>query len=150
MTIPEIIKEEENNLQSIYFHKEGLFWRAYERSAYQVVKHLRDLKAIKKCFKVADNKEIVIVGVPEKTLNDIISGQTIKERTDKRICLTLDVPLVEDDYNTWKNSVSLVAAKAQNAETNEESIKNMIKNFNIADKTPIDCMIFLSKLKNMI
>ena len=50
MLISEIIKEEESNLQNIFFHKEGLFWRAYEHSAYQVVTHLRELKVIKKCF----------------------------------------------------------------------------------------------------
>ena len=150
MLISEIIKEEESNLQNIFFHKEGLFWRAYEHSAYQVVTHLKELKVIKKCFKVAGNKEIVFVGVPEKTLSKITANKNITENADKRITIKLETSLIEDEYNSWKNNIQLVADKVQNAESNEEDVKKMIKNFNVAASTPIDCMLFLTKIQNMI
>ena len=151
MSISEIIKEEENNLQNIIFHKEGMFWRAYEHSAYQVVTHLKELKVIKKCFKVAGNKEIVFVGVPQKTLSEIAANKPITENADKRITMKLETPLIEDEYNSWKNSIQFVPAdKVQNAESTEKDIKKMIKNFNVAASTPIDCMLFLTKIQNMI
>lgn len=71
MTIKEIYEEEQNNSQSIIFHKEGLFWRAYERSAYAVIATIREFKATYKQYKVIQNRYLVYIGIPEKTLNAV-------------------------------------------------------------------------------
>lgn len=47
MKIKEILKIVRENTDSIILLKEGIFWRAYERSAYRFVKHLKLLRIIK-------------------------------------------------------------------------------------------------------
>jgi hypothetical protein len=42
MTIKEILASEGENFDSIVLYREGLFWRAaYERSAFNFVKHIK-------------------------------------------------------------------------------------------------------------
>jgi hypothetical protein len=41
MTIKEILSSEGVNFDSIVVYREGLFWRCYERSAYNFVKHIK-------------------------------------------------------------------------------------------------------------
>jgi len=40
MQIKAIIAQESNNVGSIILFREGIFWRAYERSAYYFVKYI--------------------------------------------------------------------------------------------------------------
>ena len=59
MKISEIVKREENN-KDIILHKEGMFWRAYEYSAYTFVKNIKQYNAKKKFIKKV-NSDIVFI-----------------------------------------------------------------------------------------
>jgi len=56
MKIEEILKTEDN--LNIYLHNEGLFWRAYEYSAFTFVKSIKQYNAKKKFIKKV-NSDIV-------------------------------------------------------------------------------------------
>ena len=62
MKIEEIVKTEDS--QNIYLHKEGLFWRAYEYSAYAFIKNIKQYNAKKKFIKKVGS-EIVFNGFPD-------------------------------------------------------------------------------------
>jgi len=82
MKIEEILKTED--YQNIYLHKEGLFWRSYEYSAYVFVKNVKKYNVKKKFVKKVDN-DIVFIGFPDSTLANILNlckhnGFTINKR----------------------------------------------------------------------
>lgn len=64
MKVSEILQMEQTYTESIILHKEGLFWRAYERSAYLLLKHYRQFQLTKKRVKYLE-KEIVYCGFPD-------------------------------------------------------------------------------------
>lgn len=51
MTQKEIFNSENENLEYIYLHKEGIFWKAYERSAFRVIQRQPGFKLKKKFIK---------------------------------------------------------------------------------------------------
>lgn len=63
MVIKEILEKEKNNSSYCYLYKEGLFWRAYEKSAMIFVNNIRKYALIKKFYKNVGN-EIVYLGFP--------------------------------------------------------------------------------------
>ena len=69
MKIEDIIKTEDNT--SIYLHNEGLFWRAYDYSAYAFVNSIKQYNAKKKFIKKVNN-EIVFLGFPASAFNNIL------------------------------------------------------------------------------
>jgi hypothetical protein len=71
MKIKEIVKLEEDNHDKCYLIKEGLFWRAYEKSAFWFVDKLRSYMITKKHFKGL-NADVAYIGFPdtEKAANN--------------------------------------------------------------------------------
>jgi hypothetical protein len=60
MKIIELIKLEESN-SGILLHKEGIFWRAYERSAYRFVNHLTAYRVQLRYYKNI-KQDVVYIG----------------------------------------------------------------------------------------
>ena len=70
MKIADIYNTEQNNNNSIYLHKEGLFLRAYEVSAYLFCKNIKKYSVIKKHYKII-NKDIVYIGFPSTVFEQL-------------------------------------------------------------------------------
>ena len=51
MKITNILKIEQENINSIFLHKEGIFWRAYEHSAYLFTLFIKEYQITKKFYK---------------------------------------------------------------------------------------------------
>ena len=66
-SISDILKREELQNPRIYLHKEGIFWKAYQYSAYQIVQRQVNIKPKKKFIKTV-SCEIVSLGFPDITL----------------------------------------------------------------------------------
>lgn len=66
MTSQDFIRAEAENTDRIILYKEGLFWKAYERSAYILCMQVRPFKPTKKSLKSLDGGHIVSVGFPWK------------------------------------------------------------------------------------
>ena len=69
MKISEIVKTEQENIQ-IVLHKEGLFYRVYERSAFLFVKHIKEYQVIKKYYKNV-KQEVAYLGFPQHVFSKI-------------------------------------------------------------------------------
>lgn len=68
-SIIEIIGKETKNTDCIHLYKEGLFWKAYQQSAYRI-NHLPfvEYKVIKKYVK-AVGQEVISIGFPSLNLS---------------------------------------------------------------------------------
>lgn len=63
-TIKERIEREQSNCDKIYLYKEGIFYRAYERSAYLWITNICNYEIKKRYVKTID-RDIVYLGFPE-------------------------------------------------------------------------------------
>ena len=70
MTIKEILEIENANADMINLFKEGIFWRVYQKSAYYFVRHIKELKVLKKFYEIV-NCEVVYAGFPDTILPQI-------------------------------------------------------------------------------
>ena len=62
MTSKDFIEAEAGNNGSIILYREGLFWKAYEKSAYAVCTQIKPLKAIKRRLKSLGGGDVFIGG----------------------------------------------------------------------------------------
>lgn len=166
-SITEIISQEKNNTTNIHLYKEGLFWKAYQHSAYRI-----DLipgcayKLIKKHIK-AVNCEVVSLGFPSLNISKHFREEQVKYINDLHICIE-DKVIDVDDYSDWFSQIPLFIANPPKSKKEEyitkvhlfepvsdiafippasETIINRLRNFRIEQATPMECMLFLSQLQ---
>ncbi|MDR3350667.1 MAG: four helix bundle protein [Prevotellaceae bacterium] len=118
MTKQEIINfEQAANGATITLVKEGLFWRAYEQSAYLFTKLFwPDLK-VNGGFVKAAGQEVYYVGFPDASLQGKVldklpevPGSRLLERRDNMVVIT-GVPAI-DGFEAWKQSYVLLRNQA--------------------------------------
>lgn len=74
MTSRELIAAEAGNTDRIALYREGLFWKAYERSAYALCSQVRAFKPTRKILKSLGGGDIVSVGFPTRAADRILAG----------------------------------------------------------------------------
>lgn len=157
-TYVDVIKfEEECPLNTIRLVKSGEFYRAYNHSAWLFFCCIAEHKVMRKYVK-ALCRDIYYIGFPEKSLLN-----NIGERRSVKTALGFDIELNsseipnEDGYQIWLttidtepsskgdfNSLPLVGADA------EREVIKLLKEFPMENKSMIECMIFLSKLRKLL
>ena len=70
MKIKDILELENSNINNIILHKEGLFWRAYEKSAYLFTLYIKAHQITKKYYKNV-NSNVVYLGFPQSSFSKI-------------------------------------------------------------------------------
>lgn len=106
MKIETILKHEETNESSIILFKEGIFYRAYERSAMRFTEYVADFKVFKKFFKVV-NCEVCYLGFPMKNLPILMQRHGLTKFTETDYyCVLFDCPS-KKDFEQWKASIEL-------------------------------------------
>lgn len=108
MTKKEIYDAEQQNFDKIILHKEGLFWIAYERSAYRVFHDIKRFKPNKKYIKIV-GAEVVSLGFPDKGANPMV-GLRIVSTGDRIVAYeaknrSLSREDMEAKFAAWKESV---------------------------------------------
>lgn len=234
MTSRDFISAEAHNTDRIVLYREGLFWKAYERSAFALCSQVRPLKPTRKVLKALGGGDLISVGFPTAAETATLGSLSVIERTDERLTVATPRPVSEQEFRVWKASTpvkpqpsrpkaapedlaasgdstlgasaaSVVAGPvetsipADTVETSavagsagavpvvwtvpregqrsflrrlfrwfrpaaggsgtscassavpaERRIADSLKDFNLADKTPMECMLFISELKNML
>jgi len=149
MKISGILDIENKNSGKIFLHKEGLFYRAYEKSAFLFVQHIKEYSISKKYYKNV-NAEVVYCGFPGNTLNEILKlakNKTIS-KNDKQITIS-GFELNKQEFKLWKDNIEIVKnEKDQTGFENLSGLSDKIRNFRVANKTPIECQQFLIELQN--
>ena len=167
--ILDIEKSRNGDNTTIHLFAEGLFYRAYEWSAWLCCRYVSEFKATRREMKGGGT--MVFIGFPVKSLAKFVpTGVPVEERDGSvRLLLPLESHpelagnSADTDFGNWKNSVPLTAPAKKNENLRDE-LKNNTDNeprrmseimltlldFPIEQKTPFECMTFLSELKRRI
>ncbi len=157
--LQEILKTESENTDKIHFYREGVFYKAYEKSAYIFVTRIKPFM-VKRLFIKCVNREVVSIGFPTNSLRSYFAADKITEKGNE-VEVILDTAIVPDDFEKWREGIAMTPAKetiVKNKNTHitseavgsDELIVTKIKTFPIEVKTPLECMIFLSELKKTL
>lgn len=155
MDIKSIVAIESLNKECTYLYKEGIFWRAYEISAYLFVSYVKAYQAIKKYYKVV-NAEVVYVGFPATVVDDIkvscLGRQYIVEHISEKEMI-INGNFDSSGYDQWKENVFIQekneAIGIPNIAT-EKSILREIASYPLALKTPVEAQQFLYDIQKRI
>ncbi|RLJ22916.1 hypothetical protein CLU97_4725 [Chryseobacterium sp. 7] len=146
MKIADIIRQEDHT--KIQLYKQGVFWVAYEQSAYAVWK-ITGYKASKKYVKNICSY-VVSIGFPSSALeNKQWRGKLFPlERTEKYMSFLPSFPLENEKFELWKSNAALSEKKENDKET--KSTEEAIKKFPLESKTPVEAFLFLRDLQDKI
>lgn len=108
MTYKEIISREEQNQDCVWLYREGIFVKAYERSAYFVHTLIRDFKLSKRYIKTI-NMDVISLGFPEQTVPKWLNGYVYEYVQDGLICCRMRKKFDEVEFHNWKEVVSVNA-----------------------------------------
>lgn len=173
MTIKEIIQIENGNHNTIILWREGIFWRAYEKSAYAFSMQIRPYKPTRK-WVVAVKQDVISLGFPASAAETVLDAHQVLLQQDNRLVLAAS-PITAEDFESWKQAVAMTlpdngrqqkdgtrplmpaSAPAQlpssataPANTGCDDLAGCIRRFNIESKTPVECMLFLMELKRRL
>lgn len=140
--ITEILGKERESDDKIYLHREGIFWKAYQRSAFHVIQRRGGMKLTKKYVKTV-KCEVVSLGFPDVTLLKMFREEEINKLNEKTLLIHVD-KLNPQEYDRWFRSHSLPFPKER---SREEEVLAKLREFRIEDATPMDCMIFLNSIR---
>lgn len=162
MKIAEIYQLELKNLDCCYLLKDGIFWRAYEKSAMLFHRHIKSYAIKTKRFK-GINATVVFLGFPDTGLEKI-----------KALCFEkgLEIGIQDnqikisgfwsvDGFDGWKtnfiNNQPMAAEPEQEYQIknhtigkDENELIESIRCYPIASKSPMECQQFLYLLQNRI
>ena len=137
------------SIKHILLFKEGVFWVAYEQSAYFIAQ-LKKYKPTKKYFKNI-NKTVVFIGFPNANdlINSLENSNSIQSiiRTETTIEILLFIGINNTDVELWKENIP---QKNQEKLTSKSSIEDMVKAFPLVNKTPMEAFLFIEELQKPI
>ena len=102
MTTFDILRAEAHVTNTITLHHEGMFWRAYERSAYLFCTQIKELKVTKKEFKMMYRTTLVFIGFPEKSLEKFMARFRLVAKEEKTLTYEGFQPLDENEFKLWR------------------------------------------------
>ena len=105
MSIQEIIDIEEKNEDSIYLYKEGVFWKAYQKSTFLTVTRFRPDFRIKVKDMKCVGRKVLSVGFPISSLSSVFGESPIEELDGKRIRIRVG-SIDEEAYKLWMTGVA--------------------------------------------
>ncbi|GHT51369.1 hypothetical protein FACS189440_20290 [Bacteroidia bacterium] len=131
----------------VNIYKEGAFWIAYEQSAYffYVQKGYKPTKKFIKCI----GQEVVSIGFPENALVGAKHLSPLPERDEAGVkTFLLEYAIDMNDFADWKEQIP-VRDRDEKCFAPTTDIAAMIRDFPLADSTPMECMLFISELKKL-
>lgn len=164
MTINEKIGSSSDKSMFTLF-KEGLFYKCYNEDAMVFTKMVKNYKVNSKFVKSV-GKEVLSLGFPvsevEKgnlsleSISEKIGAKGFEER-DGNIIFWLNNIEIKKDYEVWKNIIqkeNIEIVKEPVAlyqrPPDEAVIISMIKNYDLANSTPMQGLVFIQELKNQL
>lgn len=169
MTLAEKMKNEQDNSTSVFLHREGLFWKAYEYSAYLFVRDIRAYNPQKKEVKSLKT-HVVSLGFPDQVLGEILKGRDHDAHGDKCMEIKGFQPVEMSGYEQWKNNLPLAVSNptstgignGTNDETGKETgggtgngtktgsertVLARLRSFRTEASSPLQCLMFVSELQ---
>ncbi|MDO4191606.1 MAG: hypothetical protein Q4D14_08020 [Bacteroidales bacterium] len=161
----------DDSYRIIHLLPEGKFYHAYEWSAWLCVRYVNEFKAIRKPVKNS-NETLVYIGFPQTSLEKFTpEGSSVDYDENGNVTMKLaedlvaqpdDITVLQSDFSNWKQSVPLKSV-ANDADANPTlkgvetsrplhitDILRSVMTYPIEQKSPMECMAFLAKLKQQI
>jgi hypothetical protein len=117
MKTQEILNFEQAQSNLITLMKDGMFWRAYDQSAFLLINHFwPGLKVNGGPVQAAGGKEVYYVGFPDASLKKVldripeVGDAFLMEQTNNRISIA-NVPHI-DGFEEWKKGLALLREQA--------------------------------------
>ena len=161
MTIENILEAEAQVTDRVTLYYEGMFWKAYERSAFLVCSQIRAFKPTKKFVKKMGGREVVSIGFPDTSLETLMQGR--QKASESHISRTYSGfrPLNEQEFLLWKNKSGSLPCPLPKEEAEVEpepeqphnpipEVVQQLKDFDLLNHTPYDCLILVKELKKML
>ena len=95
------------NTGVVHLWLEGMFWKAYERSAYIFCHRINDYKPYKKWIKAVGG-EVVAIGFPTKAFDRMVDGRVL-EYIDEKHCLLTGFSVDAQElkgFQEWKKKLA--------------------------------------------
>lgn len=161
-TILHILSTEKANTGYIYLYREGIFYKAYERSAYIFITMVQKFMVKKKFFKCT-NCEVVSIGFPSNSIHKHFAAEKIKE-IENGVVIEMDTEIDVEAFEEWKQNIELTTEPVRKTLVSSNNIDALHASFGLSEmeaimkirmfplegKTPLECMMFLSELKKEI
>jgi len=104
MTFAEILSLEENNWNTVYLYREGMFLKAYQQSACLVYLHIKEFKLSKRYIKSV-NENVYSLGFPHSSAPKWLKGFPYHDVNEKLVLCEIGKTLSETEYEQWKETV---------------------------------------------
>ncbi len=159
-SIKEKLKAEVRNDRTVRLWPEGTFYKAYERSAYLFVNQVRQYEVRKRYVDVV-GQNVVSIGFPQTVLKSL--GVTTQTEPDGAVTFRVDTPIDEQQYLLWYDDIQPTdkvrvqpsapekgAGVDKNITGSTSFILRRLREFNLANATPTQCLLLVSELQNML
>lgn len=100
------LRYESENTNVVHLWLEGMFWKAYERSAYLFVRRISGYKPYKKYVRSVGG-EVVAIGFPSKAIEKLLEGRSVEYVDSKHYILngfTVDAQELKN-FQSWKKGI---------------------------------------------
>ena len=160
----------EGPFTTIYLFQEGSFYRAYEWSAWLCCRYISQFKTTRRNrhTELTDDATVVFIGFPVTSLSKYLPEESeMVSNNDKTVVVTLplsvfheieDASSLANEFHHWKNSQPIAPSKKGSL---KEALKNGVEMppqqlseimlkilaFPVEQKTPMECMLFVSEIK---
>lgn len=147
MILKEKLEKEQPGNTDIYLYREGLFWKAYEYSAFLFIRHIRAYQAQKRAVKSL-KRDVVSLGFPDSVVEEILAGKS-HDKTDEKCIRITGIPATEEEaFEQWKAETPVITETQANRENRENNpVLSRLKAFRVESSTPMQCMSFISELQ---
>jgi len=155
MTVKERIALATQN-NKLYCFKEGMFFKVYNQNAMWFTQHIKGYKINSKFVK-AVNQHVFSLGFPQSVVLEkglgLLNKNLVKiEETQSFIAYKTSHTNKDEEYVNWCTKIV-----AQNNNTVKQTakpngalkIQQALKNFDLANKTPLQAMEFVARLKSI-
>ena len=110
MTSQDFIRTEAANTDRIILYREGLFWKAYERSAFAVCSQVRAFKTTKKALKTLGGGHLLSIGFPAASENAVCGALECISREQDRVVFAAPRAVDAAEFEVWKAAQPLKEA----------------------------------------
>lgn len=148
MNTKEILEAEAHVTDRVTLYYEGMFWKAYERSAYLVYTQLHPYKPTRRIIKKLGGERMVSIGFPHSSLESLMQGHPLLTESPLSRTYGGFIPLNEQSFLRWKEPDEAPPLELVPPPVSE--VERKIKDYDILNSTPYDCMKLVVELKRLL
>ncbi len=146
MTILDKITLQQQDTTKIFLFKEGVFYKAYNEGVFLLKD--KNYKVAIKHIKSIEN-EVLSIGFPISVLEKLKENRQ-PEEYDNYCSLQSNIVFSLLLYEEWYQNQIANIKREDSKYLEEYTLKDTIKNYPLANKTPIEVFIWVAKLQKLI